>query len=235
MKRKMSLGKKIAITAVALLLLLVGGFLIYSLDYYRASADVSLIVEQSPLRIETADHLTVIYPTGNNLDKGIIFYPGGKVEANAYLPLLVKLSELGYTTVLVEMPLNLAVFNSNGAEEAFTLAPEIKDWYLAGHSLGGAMASSYMEDHYDQFKGLILLASYPLNDAPIETLVLYGTYDQVLDQSTLEGVENKVEIIGGNHAYFGNYGEQEGDGIAIITREEQQAFTAKAIHQFINP
>jgi len=235
MKSKMSLGKKVALGAFMLVVLMIGGFLIYSLDYSRASDEVSMIVEKSPLKIETKDNLTVIHPYENSLNQGIIFYPGGKVEANAYLPLLIRLSEMGYTTVLVKMPLNLAVFNSDGAKEALALAPEIKEWYLAGHSLGGAMASSYVEKNFGLFKGLILLAAYPLNDAPIETLVLYGTYDQVLDQSTLEGVANKVEIIGGNHAYFGNYGEQEGDGIAIITREEQQSFTVEAIHQFINP
>lgn len=235
MKKKFSLVKKIFLTVIVLVILMVAGFFIYSLDYYRATPDVSQLLDQSSLKVITKENLTVIYPLENDLNKGIVFYPGGKVEDDAYLPLLLKLSEKGYTTVLVGMPLNLAVFNSDGAKGALLLVPEIKEWYLAGHSLGGAMASSYMEKHFDQFKGLILLAAYPLNNAPVDTLILFGTNDQVLDQSKLEGVKNLVEIVGGNHAYFGNYGEQEGDGNAIISREEQQSFTVESIHQFINP
>ena len=30
-----------------------------------------------------------------------------------------------------------------------------------------------------------------------------------------------IEIEGGNHAFFGSYGEQAGDGIATITRQSQ--------------
>ena len=31
-----------------------------------------------------------------------------------------------------------------------------------------------------------------------------------------------VEVQGGNHAFFGDYGEQGGDGVATITREQAQ-------------
>ncbi|MBN2882364.1 MAG: hypothetical protein JXN10_02475, partial [Clostridia bacterium] len=44
---------------------------------------------------------------------------------------------------------------------------------------------------------------------------------------------DKLEITGGNHAYFGNYGEQKGDGTASISREEQQNITAKAVIDFM--
>jgi hypothetical protein len=36
------------------------------------------------------------------------------------------------------MPLNLAVFSPNKADEVITDFPEIEEWYIAGHSLGGA-------------------------------------------------------------------------------------------------
>ncbi|MBK5200117.1 MAG: hypothetical protein JJE21_01135 [Spirochaetaceae bacterium] len=61
------------------------------------------------------------------------------------------------------------------------------------------MASSYAKDNYLKLNGLILLASYPLNDLPIETLCLSGSFDKVLDQSVLDNVLNKFEIIGGTH------------------------------------
>ena len=45
--------------------------------------------------------------------------------------------------------------------------------------------------------------------------------------------ENVVEIEGGNHAQFGNYGPQKGDLPATISAEEQQAQAVEAISDFI--
>ena len=100
--------------------------------------------------------------------------------------------------------------------------------------MGGAMASAYAEKNIEKVKGLILLGAYPINQAALSTLVVYGSEDVKLDKTKLEGIANKLEIAGGNHAYFGNYGEQAGDGKASITREEQQAQAVKAILAFVN-
>jgi hypothetical protein len=43
-----------------------------------------------------------------------------------------------------------------------------------------------------------------------------------------------VLIEGGNHAQYGNYGPQAGDGQATIGREEQQQQTLKAIVELAN-
>ena len=86
--------------------------------------------------------MIVLYPEEDNAsDIGLIFYPGGKVETEAYAPLLDQLAEQGITCVLVEMPLHLAVFDINAADDIYEQFPEITSWYLCGHSLGGAMAS----------------------------------------------------------------------------------------------
>ena len=39
----------------------------------------------------------------------------------------------------------------------------------------------------------------------------------------------ELVIEGGNHAYYGNYGEQANDGQADITRENQQAQATDAL------
>jgi len=49
-------------------------------------------------------------------DSASIFYPGGKVEHTAYVPLLRACAERGILCVLVQMPCNLAVLNVNGAD-----------------------------------------------------------------------------------------------------------------------
>lgn len=43
----------------------------------------------------------------------------------------------------------------------------------------------------------------------------------------------KQVIKGGNHAQFGNYGLQKGDGQATISRKAQQQATAQAVRQYL--
>lgn len=231
LKRKLTI---FLLTIMIAIIFMMAGFYIYTLDYYRTSDDVDAIISESQLFIVTKGNLTIVYANSEHKNgEGIIFYPGGKVESNAYLPLLMQLAERGYTSVLVNMPFNLAVFNINAADEAMSSVPEIDQWTLMGHSLGGAMASSYMKDHYESFEALILLGAYPVNDAPICTLAIYGTYDLMLDLEKVAEADRVEEIEGGNHAYFGNYGEQKGDGVALISREKQQAITVDLIDNYI--
>ena len=68
--------------------------------------------------------------------------------------------------------------------------------------------------------------------------MVVGTKDQVLNRDKYAQYESNLpedttvlEIVGGNHAYYGNYGEQDGDGEATITREEQQAEAVEALRQ----
>ena len=111
--------------------------------------------------------------------------------------------------------------------------PDIRHWYLAGHSMGGAMASQFASEHPDKVEGLILLGTYPYGDYPVEdTLTVYGSLNQSVEDK-IDYTENVVKIEGGNHAQFGNYGPQKGDLPAAISAEEQQAQTVAAITDFI--
>lgn len=233
---KRSKGKRTAVIVLAgLLILLFGGFYVYTLDYYRADEQaVAVFSPEDSVTVRDMGDLIVLQPAlAAESDSGIIFYPGGKVEAIAYLPLLRALARAGETCVLVKMPFNLAVFDVNAADEVYAALPEVQTWYLAGHSLGGAMASTYAGSHPNELAGLILLGAWPVNDASLPTIAIYGSEDQGIDLSKLEGTDDRLEIAGGNHAYFGNYGEQEGDGVASITRQEQQDQAVAAIVAFI--
>ena len=236
MERKKKKRVKIALIVIAsLLVVLIGGFYIYTLDYYRADETALQTISADDCRVLSQGNFTIFYPeSGNSRETGIIFYPGGKVEAIAYAPLLKKLSDNGFTCVLVKMPMNLAIFGVNSANKVYDALPHIQDWYLSGHSLGGAMASSYVGNNSDKLSGLILLGAYPINDADIPTLAIYGSEDEGLDLSKLTDTQNKLEIVGGNHAYFGDYGEQEGDGTAAISRAEQQTIAVDTITAFIS-
>lgn len=221
----------IIIIVGAFLILVVGGFSLYVSDYYKTE-DIFLNTITQNYIYKNEKNMIIMTPASPS-DTAFIFYPGGKVEYTAYIPILEKLRQNGVACVLVKMPFNLAVFKINAADTVYDKFPDVKNWYIGGHSLGGAMASSYVEKNSTKVKGLILFGAYPVNDINIPTLCIYGSEDKVLDKTKLEGVLNTIEIVGGNHAYFGNYGEQKGDGIATITREEQQEQAVSAILKFL--
>lgn len=215
-----------------ILAILTGAFFWYVSDYYRAE-DVALEVMAQGSGITVQDNLTILSPTYPT-DTAIIFYPGAKVEAEAYLPLLDQIRQTGVTCILVHMPFNMAIFDADAAEEVISRFPEIQHWYVAGHSMGGAMASKFASEHPDQVDGLILMGAYIYGDYPDEkTLTIYGSLNQSVEDH-IDYTQNIVEIEGGNHAQFGNYGPQKGDPPAEISAEEQQAQTVTAIEAFLS-
>jgi len=167
-------------------------------------------------------------------DTALIFYPGAKVEAEAYLPILQKISQrCGITCILVKMPLNLAVLDANAADRVYAQFPQVRNWYIGGHSMGGAMASAYAVGHQDRIEGLILLGAYVYGDyPPADALTVYGSLDAGA-ASHVDYTDNVVVIAGGNHAQFGDYSAQAGDPSATISREEQQDAAVTAIEAFL--
>lgn len=169
-------------------------------------------------------------------EKGYIFYPGGKVEPESYAPMAREIALAGYLVVIVPMPLNLAVLGANRANDVMAQFSNISTWVIGGHSLGGSMAAKFAFDNPEKIQGLILLASYPANSNnlssyTIPTITIYGTLDSVVSKSipdTLASLPSNTTIVaiqGGNHAYFGAYGEQKGDTIATISRMTQIGIT----------
>ena len=218
--------------------------MVYVNDYYHA--DVIAIGDflenemvSSSFNIDESG--LIVATPGDEIKAGLIFYPGGKVEHTAYLPLMIALAERGILCVLTPMPCRLAVLDVNAAEEIFEKFPQVDSWYIGGHSLGGSMAASYLSKNTDKLDGLVLLGSYSTADvSDSHVITILGTEDEVTNMKKYEN--NKVNIpigceevliTGGNHAYFGMYGEQKGDGIASITPAEQITRAAYRIADFI--
>ena len=224
---------KIAIiTILSLVIILVGGFLIYASDYYRADDEAIAILEKEEV-VQTEDNLVVLTPN-TPTDTALIFYPGAKVEYIAYLPILEKIKDnSGITCIVVKMPFNMAIFDADAADNIIAQFPEYDNWYIAGHSMGGAMASDYASKNQDKVQGLILLGAYIYGDYPVENaLTIYGSFNtSVADK--IDYTENIIIIEGGNHAQFGNYGKQKGDLDATITSDAQQDLAVEAIKTFL--
>ncbi len=185
-----------------------------------------------------------LYPTRvPQKEVGILFYPGGAVAPEAYNKMLAQIVLQGYETVTMRMPLDLAVLDANKGLKYLEKFPKIKRWVIMGHSLGGSMASDVVEANKDKFKGLIFLAAYPnksLKNTTIPLLSLYGSNDKVLDLTKAKDTEKQPanailkEIAGGNHAQFGSYGKQNGDGDATISESEQHRITKTEVTAFLS-
>ena len=230
--------------ALALALIIIAGG-IYVSDYYRAdteAVEAHKEVCDGYASLEFIDdNIAVFAPEGAT--SGFIFYPGGKVEFSSYLPLLAECAERGVLCVIVKMPFNLAVLDVNAADGIKERFPNIEGWYIGGHSLGGSMAASYVEKNIDAFDGLILLGAYStanVSDSSLRVLSIYGSEDGVMNREKYEKYKPNLPdgfteyvIDGGCHAYFGKYGEQEGDNPASISADEQIEITADKIAEFI--
>ncbi|MFV0289096.1 MAG: alpha/beta fold hydrolase [Mycoplasmatales bacterium] len=226
--------KKISLFIGGIIIICVVSFFIYlNMGQYQATTEALNTYEANLITYDK------YYEFNNNQEQGLIFYPGAKVDPLAYS----YLSEVTNANIYLIRPFyNIAFFNSKIATQIMAEQEKEKTWYVAGHSLGGVVASNYAQNNNELIKGVILLGSYPqhkLIDNTIPYLSLYGTHDGVVgDYSEKEQLFDNnstlLAITGGNHAQFGDYGLQKGDNNSLITKEEQHKFIVKQIEQFIN-
>ncbi len=227
--KRHKIRKQIWIIPAAAIAILAAAFLIYAGRYYHAGTVAqSMLKSDETVSVTQTDYGWLF--DGPSEEDALIFYPGAKVEASAYAPLLHDLAEKGMDACLVEMPFRFAFFGMNKADRVMK-AHDYEHWYIGGHSLGGAMAAYYAAGHASQLTGVILLAAYPTKPLAdnLKVILIYGSEDGVLNRERLEegagympGNHKEYVIQGGNHAQFGDYGEQKGDGTAAISAQEQQ-------------
>lgn len=229
------MNKKVKLSLIILLVTVVvmcGSFLVYVACGYKADDTANALLDEE--NVEVMDGYIVVSPELSN-GTALIFYPGANVEYTAYLPLMDQLSDIGITCYLMKMPFNMAIIDACRADVIFEKhGQEHSLWLIGGHSMGGAMASQYAFDNQDKIDALILLGAYPYKEYPLEnTLTIYGSLNTSVEEK-LDYETNVYVINGGNHAYFGNYGEQAGDSVGLISREEQQRETTAIIEAFLS-
>lgn len=196
-----------------------------------------VVVTQSATRIE-------LRPTGEVDPTGLIFYPGAKVDARAYAAILRPIAEAGHLVVIVKMPYGVALLDVNAASSVIDAEPEVDQWVVAGHSLGGTAAARYASDHPDEIAGLVLWASYPADDLSgddLAVLSVSGTEDGLTTPADVEDSRADlppdtefVAVEGATHAQFGDYGLQRRDGTATISRAEAQRQIVAATLAFLD-
>jgi dienelactone hydrolase len=172
-------------------------------------------------------------PTVKAATTGVVFYPGALVDPRAYVPNLLPLAEAGYPVVILKLPYDLAILDPGGAQAVMDSNPDVERWVVGGHSLGGVMAASVAGRDDARIQGLLLWGSYPNSSIADRTGLavtsIYGSEDGLTTPADIDRTKDLlppdtvfVEVDGGNHAFFGDYGDQGGDGVATITREQAQ-------------
>lgn len=230
--------KKLGFIVLGLIIVALIFIVAFFTTSYEPSTQAMANLEDSTLVDVTENNFISFTPENTTATTGLILYPGAKVEPEAYAPLANKIAQAGYEVIITPMPLNFAIFDSNAADEVISKFPNIKNWVISGHSLGGVMAAKYASEN-SNIKGVIFYASYPqgdeLKDSNIEVTSIYGSLDGVADLEKIIGSKDLlptsttfVEITGGNHAQFGSYGEQSGDNPAEISADEQIEKAANA-------
>lgn len=240
MKKRRRWLRRAVYSVLAVVLLAVAGFVGWAKTPLGPDARATAALSTTAaVTVERTDWI-VFRPAQGNATTGFIFYPGGRVDPRSYAPLMQRIAERGFVAVIVPMPLNLAVFAPNRGGEVIAAFPGVQHWAVGGHSLGGAMACSFVASHPDAADGLVLWAAYPasstdLSKLPLHVVSLVGTNDGVLNRDTFAATKallppstQYIEIAGSNHAQFGSYGAQPGDHPATISPDAQQAQTVAA-------
>jgi dienelactone hydrolase len=210
-------------------------------SYARPPLDEALAALESGGQVEVELEPWLIFrPTGGEPQTGLIFYPGGRVDPRGYAPLLREIAAQGYLVVVPSMPLNMAAFDINAADEIIPAFPEVERWAIGGHSVGGTMAAQYASRNPETISGLVIWASFPadsadLSEADLPAVTIFGTLDpranpasvaERADLLPLTTVYTAIE--GGDHHQFGSYLIDPEEDLAAISREAQQAQIVQA-------
>jgi pimeloyl-ACP methyl ester carboxylesterase len=238
MKTKKKIFKRIVLIFGIVIVVLFGALLIYASDYLHAEDamydQIETLDTSDVTRHEDRDEITY---TVANPENNIVFIPGGKVEPNSYEYLAVSLALTGNNVTISKAFLNLAIFTPNYAKKF--LDKDLNN-IIIGHSLGGVVASMLSSGN-ELVSEVIILGSYPIKDiTDKEVLVMSAEFDIAMNMESFNDSFSKLpddfelySIDGGNHAQFGWYGLQHGDGTSTISTLEQQDIVISKILEFL--
>ncbi|MCU4719670.1 alpha/beta fold hydrolase [Halapricum hydrolyticum] len=214
--------ERLAVWILVVVLLAVAGFLLYfGTPFHGSDVSVQAVQEDDRIELERMNGDYLLRPANADSTTGLVFYPGARVHPDAYLSSLSPLvTEANVTVVVVKMPLNLAVFEQGAASRVIE-THDVQQWYVGGHSLGGAMACRYAEKNPGRVSGVVLFGSYcdrSIAETDLRVLSVTGADDTVLDRQTYDRNRANLpadatvrELPGVNHTQFGSYTGQRGD------------------------
>ena len=224
--------------------LAIGGVVLYLRPLPASGSATALLGDSDAVDVtETLTHLEFAPTAG--ADTGLVFYPEALVDPRSYAPTLRPLAEAGILVVVVKMPLGIAFLGSGAAKGVISDHPDIDRWAIGGHSLGGAVASSFARDNTDDIDGLVLWAAYPTRSMAdvtgLEVLSISASNDGLTTRADIaDSVDDLppttrfIEVDGAVHTFFGDYGDQPGDGLPSIDRADAQSQIVSATLELLN-
>lgn len=224
------------------------------LSYQSRGLPATVLQSDASITVTQTSEQISFLPSASKRVTGLLFYPGGMVDPNAYAPLARQLAENGFAVYIVKLPLGSAPLPGQEANvmdytrQVMATNGAIQHWVLGGHSRGGAIASRFVAADPDLFAALILIgtshpkeAAFALSSAKLPVLKIYATRDGLASIGEIEETSRFlpkattwVRIEGGNHSQFGYIGTLLGDQKATISRAEQQTQTVAAILSLLN-
>jgi pimeloyl-ACP methyl ester carboxylesterase len=225
-------------------------FILWMANSFRARGfDRSILESDSQITIAETNSFMSFRPKASSKPVGLIFFPGGMVQPEAYAPMSRTIAEQGYNVFIVKLPFGSAPLKSqetdvmNQALEIISANESIQYWVVGGHSRGAAIASRFAYKYGETFDGLILIgtshpkeAAFDLSNSTLAVTKIYASNDGLASMDEVEANAlylpantTWVLIEGGNHSQFGYYGSQLGDNTATISREKQQELMVAAI------
>ncbi|QIM15446.1 alpha/beta hydrolase [Leucobacter insecticola] len=235
------------------LLIVLGAGWIAALAWLRpyTAIEPALAAMQSDSTVTVTETATSIElrPVTTNGDTGVFFQPGALVDAHAYAAVLRPLAEAGHTVVIAKQPLGIAFLALPAFDSAKASHPDISEWVVAGHSLGGTVAAieaaeQSTADENPSVVGLLLYASYPANDISETLSVPVASISASLDglatpqkiaasRKMLPADAIFTVIEGASHAQFGSYGSQRGDNEPLLSDANAREQISEASLSFV--
>ena len=225
-------------------------FTLWMANSFRARGfDKSILESDSKVTVAETSRFISFRPNASSQPVGLIFFPGGMVQPEAYAPMSRTIAEQGYSVFIIKLPFGSAPLESqeadviNQALEIISANASIQHWFVGGHSRGAAIASRFAYAHGDSFDGLILIGTshpkeqaFDLSNSALAVTKIYASNDGL---ASLDEVEDNaiylpantswILIEGGNHSQFGYFGKLLGDNPATLSHEQQQELTIEAI------
>ena len=197
-------------------------------------------LESDELVVVTQEPWLIFSPTKSTLKTGFIFYPGRRVDPRAYSSLMKSIASDGYLVIAPEMPINMAIFNTDIADQIIAEYSGIEHWVIGGHSVGGVAAAIYTDKNPENIDGLAIWASFPadntdISDQDIPVLSIYGSREVRVNDTSVGNQRHLlpkdtryISIEGGDHHQFGSYRINPEEHLATTSRSSQQQQIIKA-------
>jgi pimeloyl-ACP methyl ester carboxylesterase len=221
-------------------------------SFFTQGVDDAMLRSSPLIIVDDGAQALTFSPTSPERNAALIFICGAGVTAQAYAPLLRPIAEEGYSVFVIKLPYRFAPLEPQKqtalahVRAVISQHPEVLNWVVSGHSLGGALACRAVKANPEAISALVLIGTtHPkeddLSNLPMPVTKVYAANDGVAPSNKVHANKKLlpahtmwVEIKGGNHSQFGHYGDQFLDGTATISRETQQAMPRPALTAALN-